>query len=579
MKNRFLRILFLFVFTFVFSFNFVGCGETPPSKNQSSESQESSETPEETPGNSSSDTPATPTPEETPSPTPSTHTCNFGTKWLKDEEFHWHKCNGCNEISEKARHDTSNVCQVCYYYLPTEQSLTSYYNGHSRYVYDEVIETKTSKATGNNEYKLPWYDMADNKFSVVAQDILYRLTFIYGTERENTKEQLDSTYNRYKFVISDIDRIGIAGYNAYVLPNLMLTNHIEEDECNHNNNACDLTCNSCLQIQMKNFTTDNTNLLYNASSLNLSEAISGKYTTINGTSLSDTENQQNAWNWYDSNLTDLTYESYANMYLNNFKMALAEMVSGETVTANYNKESYDNLINRLVTIDIAAYKTQIISFIKNSIIGTQIVEADSLIGNAEYYTENNYTIDSTFTNVDAQQSDNAKLYKAYDIIIENILNQTLTNQYRDYNGEDPIDRNYMVNKITKISKGVQSNYLPNNNNELVYSHMILFSKANNTPPTTIRGLIKSSTDANKTLSIVITVVVNGEQYTETRNVTLTSVEQNFDINIAQLTNGAAFGAYKADASLNPVDNYILINFNNLDCFQFNVSFLRMLPAE
>lgn len=578
MKNRFLRLLFLFVFSVVFSFNFVGCRETPPSKNQSSESSESSETPEETPGNSPSDEPSTPSPEETPPTTPPAHTCNFGTQWVKDEEFHWHKCSVCGEISEKARHGTSNVCQVCYYYLPTEQMLTSYYTGHSRYVYDEVIETKTSKATRNDEYKLPWYDMADNQFSVVAQDILYRLTFIYGTERENTKEQLDSTYNRYKFVVSDIDRIAISGYNAYVLPELMLTNHIEEDECSHNNNACDLTCNSCLQIQMKNFTTDNTNLLYNESNLNLSEAISGKYTTINGTSLSNTENQQNAWNWYDSNLTDLTYESYANKYLNNFKMALAEIVSEKTITANYNKEAYDNLINRLVTIDVAAHKAQIISFIKNTVIGTQIVEADSLIGNTEYYTENNYTIDSTFANVDGQQSNNAKLYKAYDIIIDSILNQTLTNQYRDYEGDDPIKNNYTVNKITKISKGVHSNYLPNNNNELVYSHMVLFSKANNTPPTTIRGLISSSTGVDKTLSIVITVVVNGEQYTETRNVTLTSSEQNFDINIAQLTNGASFGAYRAD-SLNPVDNYILINFNNLDCVQFNISFLRMLPAE
>ena len=561
MKKRFLRILCSFMLIFSFTFALFGC-DNPPA--------DPGDNPPITQPDNSEDTPTDNPSEEGSSPAePTPHICTFSSAWTKDEEFHWHKCTGCDEIRDKERHTSSNICSTCYYDLPTEQSLSTYFQGHSAKIYNEMVETKISKGTRDPQYKSTWYDVAENQISVVAQDILHRLTFVYGSQRAETKFQLDNTYNRYLFKIEDRDRIGVSGYYAYIFPELMLTN-LEEETFEHDGTVCDLSCVTCLKTQLENFLTDSTNFLYNENNLNLAEVISGKYTTLNGTVLSDSVVLENAWNWYDESLSDLTYDSYSVKYLNNFKMAIAEILSGVTVTANYSETAYNTLVNRLAEFNIADYKTEIVSFVKNTVIGTKLIEKDNLIKNCEYFTNNNYIIDSTFS-ILSEQENSPKLYKAYDIIVENIVNQTFTNQYRrEVLSDTPIEK--VVYKVTKIS-GIGSNYVPNRHGEKVYSQIILEQKAGKTP-TTLRGIISSTTtNENKTLDVDIVVVISGQEFKTTKTITLSETEQDFNINLAELTNNATFNKYNSST------DYILLNFNNYDSIAFEISFLRMLPNE
>lgn len=539
MKKRIISILSCFALVLSFAMTFVGCG------------------------------PATP---PTDPPPPAGHTCDFNTSWSYDEEFHWKKCKQCDEITDKERHDTSNICTTCYYGLPDDQSLMYHFSGHSAYLYESSVHTRISKATGLNEYKTTWYDLAENQISVVAQDILHRLTFVYGTERANTKHELDNSYNSYKFAITDRDRVGITGHNAYVLPHLILSEQQEETTTEHEN-CFDLNCLICLQDEIKNFGTDSTNYLYNASNLNLAEAISGKYTTTTGANLDSTQVISNTWNWYNSSLTDLNYETYANAYLNNFKMALAEIVSEkQTITATYNEDAYNDIINKLVTFNLKDYKTQIIDFVKNSVIGTALIAKDNIIKEGEYFDSCDFVLDANFTTANLPQENNPKTYKAYDYVVENLINQTFENKYRDSAGENPIDAQKLAYKITKLSNEHGSNYVPNQEVEKVYATMLLHPKANT--PTTLRSIIKSSTtNPNKTLNIDFIVVLDGTEYKTTKTVTLTAEEQYLDFNIAELINGLSLKQF------NRQNNYIKLDFHNENCIAFNISFLRMMPAE
>lgn len=568
MKKYFVKFFSVIALILSLSFACFGCGKTPPPDTGSSQQQGQSSGS----GQQSSGGPQSPENPQTPGGTepPASHICSFSSTWVTDDEYHWKKCTGCNEITERARHNTGGVCQICYYMQPDDQYLPYFFSGHNSYLYEDLVHTRNSRATGDDDYKTTWYDLAENQINVAAQDILQRLTFIYGTERANTKSELDNSYNRYKFIITDRDRVGVSGYNAYVLPHLLLTDEQEEESLDHEE-CCDLDCLICLQNQIKTFTTDSTNYLYNENNIHLAEAISGKYTVATGTTLDSTAVADNAWNWYSDSLVGLDYEDYAELYLNNFKMAIAEILSGkQTITGVYDKAAYDDMVNKLVAFNISDYKAEIISFIKNTIIGTDLIAKDNAIKNGTYFTTNGFVIDSTFASL--SEGNSPKTYKAYDLIIDSIVSQTFANVYRDYEGESPMNNQKLVYKISKL-KGIGSNYLPNGVGEKCYADMTMQPR-NNKVPTVLRAIISSSTtNPNKTLNIDIKIVIDGVEYTDTKTVTLTAEEQYFEIDIAGMTNGATFKAYNKNT------NYIYLDFNNIECISFDINFLRMMPAE
>ena len=69
-----------------------------------------------------------PTPEPTPEPTKEPeHTHQPAEEWSSDESFHWHACEGCEELLDKAEHqmtwtpssdhegEEEGVCEICRY--------------------------------------------------------------------------------------------------------------------------------------------------------------------------------------------------------------------------------------------------------------------------------------------------------------------------------------------------------------------------------------------------------------------------------------------------------------------------------
>ena len=56
------------------------------------------------------------------------HEHSFSDKWTTDSEYHWHKCSGCDEVSDKAEHldeDHNGKCDVCNKTLPNSPMIKS----------------------------------------------------------------------------------------------------------------------------------------------------------------------------------------------------------------------------------------------------------------------------------------------------------------------------------------------------------------------------------------------------------------------------------------------------------------------
>lgn len=90
----------------------------------------------------------------------------FSDKWENDETYHWHKCENCHEISDKAEHayDTDGVCECGYETIPEETPPATLdelmQEGNEKYravvvktLNDHLLEDMLYKTAGNYDLK------------------------------------------------------------------------------------------------------------------------------------------------------------------------------------------------------------------------------------------------------------------------------------------------------------------------------------------------------------------------------------------------------------------------------------------
>ena len=529
--------------------------------------------------------------------------CNkhsYQTEWTMNETHHWHTCLDCDEIVNKSEHTfENNTCSVCNYKKNNQSSNetgsennnnnnnNNNENGNNNELettedemmnkfFYELQYTKLNSthkdATGNTT---TWYDLVNNQIDAFSKDLLYRLTYVYGS---NSQASHNKTSNFYTLTKQNGSNYDYGPYKAYVISEIILS---ETDFNNkndfffngtlHQSNPFDLNCIDCYQTSMVDYSTDNSNYLYSSNYLNLLGAIEGRNTSISGSQLSLDRIDENSWNWWDNSLSNSHYTTYIEKYKNSLKMAVVEILSNTTPTAIYNEESYSKMIDGLLEFKISNYKDQITDFVLNTIIGKELVEKDNLLYNSEFFVNNNYMITEEFSQLAPLTENSPRLFKAYTILVTQLVEKATLNEFRFDDG-DPLDNHKNAfYKTTKLSSSIYGqNYVSTDSFMENQFNTITIKQKTGVFLTTLVLDIKGTENClNKEFKIDLEVVINGVTHTITKNITLSSDPQRLEFDLKSITEGLPTNAY------NSTTDYIKFNFNNVYGYNFAISFIKM----
>ncbi len=356
------------------------------------------------------------------------HTQHTYGNWEHNATQHWRKCtsSGCTaEEREDHKYNGGYTCEVCGYVneslKPGEpQSMSTYFSGM------KTTSTRASVKDADNVTK-SFDEVLDRQLDVFAQDILYRLNYIYGTNGTNRlKTELGEQllYNTNNNVFNLNGAIAKVNDNKVIVKNI---NHSHSNELN-------LNCDDCIQSFLNNYESS-TNYIYNKNYMNLYGAITGDNTSLNVVQL--IANSSNSWKWANNSENTL---NFVNINKNNFKMAVAQILTNSNLDGIYNASKYNDLLKNINQLGInSSYKNNIVNFINNNVIGNSLIEKDNKIYDSNYFKQNNYVINSNFmvnapypgnsNYSDLENENSPRLYKGYNIIVPAIVEQALNNTF------------------------------------------------------------------------------------------------------------------------------------------------------
>lgn len=283
-------------------------------------------------------------------------------------------------------------------------------------VYDDI--------TGS---KVKFNDLLDRQFDVLAQDILYRLNYVYGDLRLSKGNIRDNEGKLISYFLTD--PLTNNNYNNSLA--IVYNGTILENE-DYNYDDGDILTSvridniSDYQKSLVIKQDANTNCLSFANALNFKCAILGdnmKREDDGFGSISFVNDPNKKW------IQDLTSVEYSN-YITQFKLYLAQLFS------NSNSTNYNSLLNNIEFLGlINSYKSNICDYITKNIIGEDLVKQDNIYfdeiklkysgildGESIKDIKNSYTLD-----------DSPIFYKAYKVIINAIVDQAFENVFKNTN--------------------------------------------------------------------------------------------------------------------------------------------------
>ncbi len=349
----------------------------------------------------------------------------YGT-WNHNATQHWRKCTGCTD-EQRADHEYNGgyTCEVCGYVneslKPGEpQSMSTYFSGM------KTTSTRTSVKDADNVTK-SFDEVLDRQLDVLAQDVLYRLTYVYGYNETSHNR----TENAKNTLLNGANAFSYNGNNAVVDSNKLLTttNSVTELKTVNINDISDFQKSITL--------TSGMNFLLRNDAFDLSGAIEGRNLKLeegfSAPTLVSTADENKAWNWYSNG--NSTYSDFATKAnINKMKMAIAQVLSNTTVDGNYTVTAYNNALAKIDALGFSNFdSTKLVKFIKSSVIGDTLVNADDNYANtisSKYSNTINTTSikamnnDSSYTTTDSP-----RLYKGYSMVVPAIVKQALSNTF------------------------------------------------------------------------------------------------------------------------------------------------------
>lgn len=351
--------------------------------------------------------------------------------WQFNDTEHWRERTVYDE-EERGEHTygaDGYTCTVCGYENEAKkpaqkQNAADYFGGMKVSYARENITDADGSAKSFNE-------ILDRQIDILAQDILYRLTYVYGYNQ--------TTHNRTqnaKFTLKNGEKdFSYQGNNAVVNSNTLLAaqqESVTELKTINLNNIEDY------QKSIQNFSID---YLNNIGALNLTGAIEGRFMAIGSVGgaklLRDNADIEKSWIW-SKELTTSTYEDLATENnINAMKAAIAQTLAGETVNGNF--ATYQNTLAKINALGYENFDSEkLVNFMKSNVIGETLVNKDDEYA-SEFKTKyngilNDETLDGLYNEtilVNNLCNDSPRLYKGYSMVLPAIVSQAIGNTFEN----------------------------------------------------------------------------------------------------------------------------------------------------
>lgn len=351
--------------------------------------------------------------------------------WQFNDTEHWRERTVYDE-EERGEHTygaDGYTCTVCGYENEArkpaqKQSAADVFGGMKVSYARENITDADGSAKSFNE-------ILDRQIDILAQDILYRLTYVYGYNQ--------TAHNRTqnaKFTLKNGEKdFSYQGNNAVVNSNTLLA--AKQDSVTE---LRVVNIDDIADFQKSIDLTSGMNFLLRNDALNLSGAIEGRYLQLeegfSAATLVSTADESMKWNWYSD--ANSTYSEFATKNnIDKMKMAIAQVAANKAVNGNF--ATYQTTLAKINALGYENFDSKkLVNFIKSNVIGETLVNKDDEYA-SEFKTKYNGIIDAACINsinkntvfVDDTCNDSPRLYKGYSMVLPAIVSQAIGNTFEN----------------------------------------------------------------------------------------------------------------------------------------------------
>ncbi len=275
-------------------------------------------------------------------------------------------------------------------------------------------------------------EILDRQIDLLAQDILYRLTYVYGYNQtthnrsENAKYTLKNGENDFSY----------QGNNAVVNSNTLLAAQQDSVTKLTSVNIADIN-----DFQKGVIVLVTNNYLYSPDNLNLAGAIEGRNARIIVSSrryLLDEQTSTNAWSWYQDGAS--TYSEFSTKNnIDKMKMAIAQVAANKAADGNYSEAAYNTALAEIGALGFDGFdNAKLVKFIKSNVIGDSLVNKDDEYASTIKTKYNGIIDDNSLVEIDGETTftsniatDSPRLYKGYSMVLPAIVSQAIGNTFEN----------------------------------------------------------------------------------------------------------------------------------------------------
>lgn len=346
--------------------------------------------------------------------------------WQFNDTEHWRERTVYDE-EERGEHTygaDGYTCTVCGYENEAKkpaqkQNAADYFGGMKvSYAREKITDADGTEKSFN--------EILDRQIDLLAQDILYRLNYVYGTDGSSNYTRPTDNYDlNYNF----------GDKKALIKLATILAEINAEHTENHSDTVVQANCLKCFQSALVSTSNHSLN---KQNSIILVGAIQGYYTSLENETnvLQNIAVHNNGWNYYNK-FSDIQ----SSIAKTHFKYGIAKILAKDLASStNYNEAEYTKILNKITHLGFNPdIKSDLETFIYNEIIGNQIATKDLSFFNSNYFDKNGYTINANFimkapypgntAYTEAENAASPRLYKGYNIVVPAIVERAIENTF------------------------------------------------------------------------------------------------------------------------------------------------------
>lgn len=353
--------------------------------------------------------------------------------WQFNDTEHWRERTVYDE-EERGEHiygADGYTCTVCGYENEArkpaqKQNAADVFGGMKvSYAREKITDADGTEKSFN--------EILDRQIDLLAQDILYRLTYVYGYNQ--------TTHNRTqnaKFTLKNgANNFTYQGNNAVVNSNTLLAAKQESVTELTSVNIADIN-----DFQKSVQAVNSNNYLLDAATINFVGAIEGRYMVVrkSGSSkmLNSAKTDNCAWSWYQDGAS--TYSEFSTKNnIDKMKMAIAQVAANKAADGNYSEAAYNTALAEIGALGFDGFdNAKLVKFIKSNVIGDSLVNKDDEYASTIKTEYNGIIDDNSLVEIDGETTftsniatDSPRLYKGYSMVLPAIVSQAIGNTFEN----------------------------------------------------------------------------------------------------------------------------------------------------